>query len=69
MFLACSSVLFSTCACTLLIPPRALYVGILIVGTIIFAGIPLVIYSFRRKSWADPKAVAEFEPFSWEQKK
>ena len=45
------------------------YVGILIVGTIIFAGIPLLIYSMRKPSWADPKAVAEFEPFSWEQKR
>ena len=45
------------------------YVGILIVGTIVFAGIPLLIYSMRKPGWADPKAVAEFEPFSWEEKK
>jgi amino acid transporter len=47
----------------------AVYVGILIVGTIIFAGIPFLIYSMRRPSWADSKAVAEFEPFSWEKKR
>ena len=46
----------------------AVYVGILIVGTVVFAGIPFVIYAMRRRSWADPKAVAEFEPFSWEKK-
>ena len=44
------------------------YVGILIVGTLVFAGIPFVIYAMRRRSWADPKVVAEFEPFSWEKK-
>ena len=45
------------------------YVGILIAGVVVFAGIPFLIYAMRRPNWADPKAVAEFEPFSWEQKK
>ncbi len=44
----------------------AVYVGILIVGTLVFAGIPLLIYSMRKPSWADPDAKASFEPFSWE---
>lgn len=45
------------------------YVGILIVGTIVFVGIPFLIYAMRKPTWADPAAVAEFEPFSWEKKK
>lgn len=44
------------------------YVGILIVGALIFAGIPLLIYAMRKPSWGDPKALQEFEPFSWEKK-
>ena len=59
--------------CFSFIPPSqipvgspAVYVGILIVGTIIFAGIPLIIYACRRPSWADTQAKAEFEPFGWE---
>ena len=44
----------------------AVYVGLLIMGTVIFAGIPLLIYSMRRPDWADPAALAEFEPFGWE---
>lgn len=47
----------------------AVYVGILIIGTLIFAGIPFLIYAMRKPSWADPAAAAEFEPFSWEKKK
>ena len=45
-----------------------LYVGILIVGAVVFAGIPLVIYSMRKPEWADPQSKAEFEPFGWEKK-
>ena len=59
--------------CFSFIPPSqipvgspAVYVGILIVGTIIFAGIPLIIYACRRPSWANTQAKAEFEPFGWE---
>lgn len=43
-----------------------LYVGILIVGTLVFAGIPFLIYALRRPHWADPAAKAQFEPFGWE---
>lgn len=56
-----------------LIPPDqipigspTLYVGILILGILIFAGAPFVIYACRRPEWADPQAKAQFEPFSWE---
>lgn len=44
----------------------AVYVGILIVGMLVFAGIPFIIYAMRRPEWADPRSVAEFEPFGWE---
>ena len=47
----------------------AVYVGILIAGTVIFSGIPLLIYSMRKSSWADPDAKASFEPFSWKNKR
>jgi amino acid transporter len=47
----------------------AVYVGILIIGTIIFVGIPMVIYAMRRPSWEDSATTADFEPFSWEQNK
>ena len=45
------------------------YVGILIAGVVVFAGLPFLIYAMRRPGWADPDAVAEFEPFSWEKKR
>ncbi len=45
------------------------YVGILVVGTVLFAGIPFLIYAMRRPEWADAKARAEFEPFGWEVQK
>ncbi len=44
----------------------AIYVGILIVGVLIFAGLPFLIYACRRPEWADSRARAEFEPFGWE---
>ena len=59
--------------CFSFIPPSqipvgspAVYVGILIVGTVVFAGIPLIIYACRRPSWVNAQAKAEFEPFGWE---
>ena len=59
--------------CFSFIPPNqipvgspAVYVGILIVGTIIFVGLPLIIYACRKPTWADAQAKAEFEPFGWE---
>ncbi len=45
------------------------YVGILVVGTVLFAGIPFLIYAMRRPEWADAKARAEFEPFGWEKER
>lgn len=59
----------SVLACALsFIPPSqiavgspALYVGILILGTVIFAGIPFFIYAKRSPQWIDEKR--EFEPF------
>ncbi len=59
--------------CFSFIPPSqipvgspAMYVGVLLIGAVIFVGIPLIIYACRRPSWADPEAKAEFEPFGWE---
>lgn len=46
----------------------AVYVGILLVGTLVFAGIPFLIYAMRKPAWANPRARAEFEPFGWENK-
>ncbi|MBR5886584.1 MAG: amino acid permease [Akkermansia sp.] len=47
----------------------AVYVGILIVGMLVFVGIPLVIYAMRRPDWADSAARSQFEPFGWERDK
>lgn len=47
----------------------AVYVGILIVGALVFVGIPMVIYAMRRPDWADPAAREEFEPFGWEKRR
>lgn len=47
----------------------AVYVGILIVGMLVFVGIPLVIYAMRRPDWADSAARSQFEPFGWEREK
>ncbi len=47
----------------------AVYVGILIVGALIFVAIPMVIYSMRKPDWADTLAKADFEPFGWEKQK
>lgn len=44
----------------------AMYVGILIVGALIFTSIPFIIYAKRRPEWGDSEAKAQFEPFSWE---
>lgn len=46
----------------------AVYIGILLVGAIIFVAIPLLIYANRKPEWADPQSKAEFEPFGWEKK-
>lgn len=43
--------------------------GILIIGYIVFVGIPLIIYSFRKESWKNESDDEKIEPFSWEEKK
>lgn len=45
------------------------YVIILVLGAIVFAGIPFVIYACRRPEWANPESLAQFEPFGWEKKR
>lgn len=40
------------------------YVSILIALTVIFVGIPFVIYAVRKPHWRDPDAY--FAPFTWE---
>ncbi len=44
----------------------ALYVALLIGGTIFFIALPLVVYANRRPEWRMPNT--DFEPFSWENK-
>lgn len=44
----------------------AVYVGILLIGALVFAGMPFIIYACRKPEWANPRAKAEFEPFGWE---
>ncbi len=41
-----------------------IYVGILIVGVIVFASVPFIVEAFRKKSWKNPQS--SFEPFDWE---
>lgn len=41
------------------------YVGLLLVGVVVFVGLPLVIYAMRRPEWAD--ATQDFEPFDDEE--
>jgi putative glutamate/gamma-aminobutyrate antiporter len=41
-----------------------LYVGILVVLTVIFVAVPFVVYRVRKDSWRDPKS--DFAPFTWE---
>ena len=43
-----------------------IYVGILLVGTAIFAAIPFVVYAFHKKTWKAPDS--DFEPFEGEGK-
>jgi putative glutamate/gamma-aminobutyrate antiporter len=42
----------------------ALYVGLLVVLTVIFVAVPFVVYHVRKDSWRDPKS--DFAPFTWE---
>ena len=56
------------------IPPSQISIGsnavwyiVLIVGAVLFVGIPFIIYAMRKPSWR--AADAEFEPFEWETKR
>ncbi|MBO7186653.1 MAG: amino acid permease [Alistipes sp.] len=56
------------------IPPSQISIGsnavwyiVLIVGAVLFVGIPFIIYAMRKPSWR--AADAEFEPFEWEAKR
>lgn len=40
------------------------YIGILLVGSAIFAGIPFALFAFRKPDWK--AADSDFEPFEWE---
>ncbi len=42
----------------------ALYVTLLVLGTLLFAGIPFIIYAVRKPAWKQPNV--EFEPFGAE---
>ncbi len=42
-----------------------LYVGLLVVLSVIFVAIPFVVYHMRRPTWRDPKSEF-FAPFTWE---
>lgn len=65
--------LFGALAATIVsfIPPAqistgspAVYVGILILGTVFFGAIPFIIYAFHKKEWKSKDN--DFEPFDWE---
>ncbi|MDT7858340.1 amino acid permease [Rubrivirga sp. S365] len=43
-----------------------LYVGLLVLGTVVFVGLPFLIYKLRRPTWRAENS--DFEPFSWEKK-
>ena len=56
------------------IPPSQISVGsntvwfaVLIIGAVVFVGIPFIIYAMRKPSWKAPDA--DFEPFEWETKR
>lgn len=42
----------------------AVYVGILIVGALVFFAVPFIIYAKKKKEWIDPNT--DFEPFDWQ---
>lgn len=39
------------------------YIGILLIGTIVIISIPFIVYARRKKTWRDPKT--DFYPFNW----
>lgn len=42
----------------------AVYVGILILGTIVFVAVPFLIYWRKKATWKDPNT--DFQPFDWQ---
>ncbi|WP_304644673.1 putative glutamine/gamma-aminobutyrate antiporter GadC [uncultured Duncaniella sp.] len=69
----CSIGIFGALAALLLsfLPPSQIstgnpivYVGILLVGSAIFIGLPLIVYAYRKPSWRNPNA--HFDPFDWQ---
>jgi hypothetical protein len=53
------------------IPPKqistgspVIYVGILLVGSAVFAAIPFIVYAFHKPTWK--AADSDFEPFEWQ---
>ena len=46
----------------------AFYVIVLILGALIFSGIPFLIYAMRKPSWKNAINSKDFEPFDWELK-
>lgn len=55
------------------LPPSQIDVGskdtwymVLIIGYIVFVGLPLVIYALRKPSWVNESAANAVEPFMWE---
>lgn len=40
------------------------YIGILILGTVVFVAIPFIIYARKKASWKDPNS--DFQPFDWQ---
>jgi putative glutamate/gamma-aminobutyrate antiporter len=43
-----------------------IYVGILLIGTAVFAAIPFIVYAFHKKTWKAPDS--DFEPFEGQSK-
>lgn len=42
----------------------AVYVGILIIGALIFFALPFIVYARKKTEWKDPNT--DFEPFDWQ---
>ena len=44
----------------------SIYIGFLVIGTLVEIAIPFIVFAFRKPSWKDPNS--DFEPFEWETK-
>lgn len=42
----------------------AVYVGIILIGVVIFVAFPFIVYAKRKPSWRDPDN--DFYPFNWQ---